>query len=131
MAIHKLVDACEYQFRAEEELSLEDFYRFSGMPEYEHFNQAAIVCGFVCTDYIRFFPLDEVHDRPREVVSTLPFSKVRHYIHTLQRAEKCNHEYSTVLWTAVASGALLLVALRLESDWSLYESDENWVEEDV
>ncbi len=130
-AIHQLADACAHKFRAEDELSLEDFDRFSGMPEYERFMQSAICCGFVVNDYSRFFPLGEVHDRPSEVVPTLPFSKLRHYIHTLQRAEKSNHEYSTVLWTAITSGALLLVARRLESDQSLYESDKDCVEEGV
>jgi hypothetical protein len=131
IAIHQLADACARQFREEIELSLEDYYRFRGMPEYEHFIQATIVCGFVCTDYGSFFPLDKVHDRPNEVVPTLPFSKVRHYIHTLQRAEKWNSEYSTALWTAITSGALLLVARRLESDQSLYESDKVCDEEEI
>lgn len=131
IAIHQLADACARQFREGTELGLEDFYRFSGMPEYEHFIQATTVCGFVCTDYSKFFPLDKVHDRPQEVIPALPLSKVRHYIHTLQRAEKWNSEYSTALWTAITSGALLLVARRLESDQSLYESDEACDEEET
>lgn len=131
MAIHQLADACARQFREGIELSLEDFNRFSGLLEYEHFVQATIVCGFVCGDYASLFPLDKVHDRPNEVVPTLPFSKVRHYIHTLQRAEKSNSQYSTALWTAIASGALLLVARRLESDQSLYEIDKECVEEEM
>lgn len=121
-AIHRLVDACSRQFRPETELTLEDYCRFREMPEYEGFEEAAFVCGFVCTDYARFFPLEEVHARPHQAVFALPFSKLRHYVHTLQRAEKWNSEFSTALWTAVMSGALSLVAHRLEVDESLYES---------
>jgi len=101
------------------------------MPEYANFIQSAIVCGFVCTDYSRFFPLKEVHDQPNAVVPKLSFSKVRHYIHTLQRAEKWNHEYSTALWNAIASGALLLVARRLESDPALYDFEKSCIKDEI
>ncbi len=130
-AIHQLANACAHQFREGIEFSLENFYRFRSMPEYENFIEATFVCGFVCTDYGSFFPLEKIHDRPNEVVPTLPFSKMRHYIHTLQRAEKWSSEYSTALWTAITSGALLLVARRLESDQSLYESDKQCDEEKI
>ena len=122
-AIRSLVDTCSRLFRPNTELNLETFYQFQGLSEYKQFEEAAFVCGFVCTDYSRFFPTENVHERPREVVPSLSFAKLRHYIHTLQRAEKWNSEYSTSLWTAVQSGALSLVARRLEEDQSLYESE--------
>jgi hypothetical protein len=100
---------------------LEIFYQFQGLSDYKQFEEAAFVCGFVCADYSRFFPLENVHERPREVIPSLSFANLRHYIHTLQRAEKWNSEYSTSLWTAVQSGALSMVADRLEEDQALYE----------
>jgi len=121
--IQQLADACARQFGDGTELSLEDFYRFSDLPEYKRFMEATIVCGFVCTDYGSAFPLTKVNDRPNEVIPTLPFSKVRHYIHTLQRAEKWNSEYSTALWTAITNGALLLVA----RDRSQVSCRKKWV----
>jgi hypothetical protein len=130
-AIRKLEEVCLREFRAETELSLKDFNLFREMPEYECFIEAAFVCGFVCTDYSRFFPLENVHARPNEIIPALTFSKLRHYVHALQRAEKWNSEYSTTLWTSVMSGALSLVARRLESDQSLYESDNSPVDDEI
>jgi hypothetical protein len=130
-AIRKLEGVCSLQFRPVTELSLEEYYRFRDMPEYDIFIEAALTCGFVCTDYARFFPIEDAHSNPSEVISALPFAKLRHYIHTLQRAEKWNSEYSTALWTAVMCGALPLVARRLESDQSLYESEEECIDEEI
>ncbi|MDD5462646.1 MAG: hypothetical protein PHG00_13605 [Methylococcales bacterium] len=130
-AIYSLVDAYSREFRPNTELTLEIFYRFRGLNEYKQFEEAAFVCGFVCTDYSRFFPLDKAHERPLEVIPSLSFSKLRHYIHTLQRAEKWNSEYSGSLWTAVQCGALSLVARRLESDQSLYEINDEYDEEEI
>ena len=129
-AIQRLSDAWMREFQAGGELNLENFYRFSAMPEYEGFIQATLVCGFVCTDYSAQFPLDKVSEKPHEVISKLSFSKLRHYIHTLQRAEKWNSEYSTALWTAISCGALTLVAHRLDADESMYESDDDEENED-
>ena len=130
-AIRSLVDTCSRLFRPNTELTLETFYQFQGLSEYKQFEEAAFVCGFVCTDYSRFFPLENVHERPREVIPSLSFAKLRHYIHTLQRAEKSKSEYSTSLWTAVQSGALSLVARRLEEDQSLYENKVECDEEEI
>ena len=130
-AIRSLVDTCSSLFRPNTELTLEKFYEFQVLPEYKQFEEAAYACGFVCTDYHRFFPLENVHERPREVIPSLSFAKIRHYIHTLQRAEKWNSEYSTSLWTAVQSGALSMVARRLEEDQSLYESKVECDEEEI
>jgi len=121
-AIHNLVDTCAKLFRPDAEPTLETFYQFQGLSEYKQFEEAALVCGFVCNDYSHFFSFDNVHDRPSEVIQSLPFPKLRHYIHTLQRAEKWNSEYSTSLWVAVQTGALSMVARRLEEDQALYET---------
>lgn len=130
-AIRKLEEACSRQFRPTTELSLEEFNRFRNMPEYENLIEATFACGFVCTDYARFFPIEKAHLKPNEVIPMLPFSKLRHYVHTLQRAEKWNSDYSTALWNSVMCGALPLVARRLESDRSLYETKDECIDEEI
>lgn len=120
-AIRGLEDLCRREFRSATELSLEDYNRFREAPEYQIFEEAAFVCGFVCADYSRLFPIEKAHSNSAETIPALSLSELRHYVHTLQRAEKWNSDYSTALWTAVMCGALPLVARRLESDRSLYE----------
>lgn len=119
--IRQLDAAWRRGFDTNTELRLEEFYRFASLPEYELFNEAAIVSGFVCTDFANFFPFERVHANPTESIAELNFTKLRHYIHTIQRGEKWSSEFSTTLWSALASGSLQLVAQRLESDMSLYE----------
>ena len=120
-AIRSLIDACSRQFRQNTDLSLDDFYIFQGLPEYHQFLEAAMICGFTCTDFSADLALDEIHHRPNEAISSLSFSGLRHYIHTLHRAETWNSQYSESLWTAIQTGALLIVAKRLENDQSIYE----------
>ncbi len=120
--IRRLETDFKRQFRPTNDLSLEDFERFSGLDSYQNFIDATIICGFVCHDYNNFFPLNKVHLHPNDVLKSIPFQKLRHYIHTLQRAERWNSEYSTFIYDSVKSGALSIVASRLESDTSLYES---------
>jgi hypothetical protein len=120
-AIRKLERAYSREFSSSRELSLEDFYEFQGSTEYQDFIEATLLCGFVCDDYRDFFPLDDAHLRPKEALHNVPFNKIRHYIHTIQRAEKWNSQYNTALYDAIRSGALSIVADRLESDMTLYE----------
>jgi hypothetical protein len=119
--IHKLERAYGRKFSSSRELSLDEFYEFQESAEYQDFIEATLICGFVCDDYCNLFPLDNAHLRPREILPALTFNKIRHYIHTIQRAEKWNSQYSTVLYDAIRSGALSIVADRLESDMTLYE----------
>ena len=121
--IRRLEAACHRKFGEKTDLTYEEFLDFRDMDEYSAFSEAAFVCGFVCEDFGLSFPLEEIHSSPEEMVSRMPFSKIRHYIHVLQRAEKWQSDYSTTLWTAVMSGALRLVADRLISDTSLYEAE--------
>lgn len=130
-AIRKLEAVFSRQFMPSAELSLKAFQRFSSLTEYEEFLEATSVCGFVCSDYGGFFHLDEVHARPNYVIPLMSFRKLRHYIHTLQRAEKWNSDFSAALYTALTSGALSIVAQRLESDESLYESANIDVDEEI
>lgn len=124
--IRKLEEATRRNFseRSCDELSIQECWRFRAMPEAEEFMQAALVSGFVCSDINSSgsdFTLALVHQRPSEVVPNLSFSKLRQYVHLLQRTVKWNSEYPIALFKAVTSGALGLVASRLESDESLRE----------
>lgn len=100
----------------------EDCLKFGNFPEYMGFHDAAILCGFVCTDYREEYPLDKIHKNPRNIAQALTLSKLRHYVHTLQRHEKwCSHPLSGALVSSIRSGAFSIVADRLESDQTLYE----------
>jgi 8-oxo-dGTP pyrophosphatase MutT (NUDIX family) len=114
-AINNLERAFQPNFRRNEEFSLDDFSRFQESAEYRGFIEACFVGGFVCTDYDHFFPLGIAHAIPDDVIPKLPFPALRFYIHTLQRAEKWQSEYSTALYEAVRTGALGLAARRIES----------------
>ena len=123
--IRRLEEAWSRQFRRSDDLSLETYQRFREMAEFEDFMDAALACGFVCNDFRDFAPVDQVHesDCPGDEVARLTFPELRHYVHTLQRAEKWNSDYSRTLWSSLQTGALPAVARRLETDNSLYESD--------
>lgn len=95
--------------------SQEDFQRFSQSSEYKEFIHACLGGGFVCDDYENYFPINLIHALPEETIPLLTLSGIRHYVHTLQRAEKWNSEYSITLFEAVRSGALALVARRFEN----------------
>jgi hypothetical protein len=132
-SIRRLEQATERHFRAcNRELTIEEYGRFRAMPEVEAFMEAALVCGFVCSDFGNPFSLEKVHSCPQEIVPALSFLKLRHYIHVLQRTVKWNSQYTNTLFMAVKSGALGYVARRLESDESLREPlfDEDELMED-
>lgn len=123
--IRRFEEAWSRQFRRPVDLSFETYQRFREMPEFEDFMDAALACGFVCSDFRDFAQVEQVHESecPSDEVASLTFSELRHYVHTLQRAEKWNSDYSRTLWASLQTGALSAVARRLESDNSLYESD--------
>lgn len=118
--IRRLEEAWLRQFRPTLDLSLETYQRFRDLQEHEDFMDAALACGFVCADFRTEFPVETVHTRGEGGIADLSFPEIRHYIHTVQRAEKWNSEYSNTLWTALQSGSLGVVARRLASDDSLY-----------
>jgi hypothetical protein len=101
------------------ELTIAEYQRFASLPEHEAFMWAALVCGFVCADFIHACALEAIHARPEEQIQSFSFNELRKYIHVLQRTEKWNVQYSTALYQAVTSKALGLVAERLACDPSL------------
>jgi hypothetical protein len=98
--------------------------RFWDIPAYEIFHDAAYACGFVCDDLTADFPIDVAQARPQLTLGGASFPELRHYLHTLMRAERSNRMdgYFSPVLEAVHSGALGVVAGRLEGDESLYSN---------
>ncbi|MOA63387.1 hypothetical protein D3C78_1890980 [compost metagenome] len=64
-----------------------------------------------------------MRDMPTLALSSVPFRQLRHFLHTLLRNERWANGYSSPVREALGSGALELVATRLETDHSLLESE--------
>lgn len=75
-----------------QELTIAEYQRFSSLPEHNAFMWAALVCGFVCSDFGPEYPLEAIHARPEERIRSSSFNQLRHYVHVLQRTEKWNGE---------------------------------------
>lgn len=116
-ALRRVARACE-EFEVDE-FTTAEFIILSDHPAYQQFHEAAFVAGFVCDDYSEFMELEPVRRTPRAIVPRMSFGQIRHYVHTLQRTEKNNSQGSTALWMAAQSGALDLIAERLDSDATL------------
>lgn len=96
---------------------------FWRLHEYQVFHDAAYACGFVSNDGDSTYPIEAVNGRPSELLGREDFDRLRQYVHTLLRAERSNRMdgYFSPVCSAVQSGALGVVASRLESDDSLYQ----------
>lgn len=96
---------------------------FWRLHDYQIFHDAAYACGFVCNDGDLSYPIDAANRRPSETLGREPLDSLRSYVHTLLRAERSNRMdgYFSPVCSAVQSGALGVVAARLESDDSLYQ----------
>jgi len=130
--IRRLEEAYRRHFDKPYNPDVGDSDRFWALPEYEVFHDAAYACGFVCTDFASTYSIDQANESRGETLSREPFKELRHYVHTLLRAERSNRMdgcFSPV-FSAIQSGALGVVARRLESDRSLYEP-ETPIEKDV
>lgn len=121
LAIRGLESAFFLKFRKGERITFEGFEIFRDFPEYAHFHEAAMVSGFVCSDFSGYYPFEALHEAPSERVPEMTLSDIRHYIHTLHAAGRFSSEYNETLWNAIASGALDIVASRLEGDPSIYQ----------
>jgi hypothetical protein len=100
-----------------------DHERFCRLPEYQLCVEGAYALGFVCRD----IPPDGVHldliaARP-ELLDDLPLSGLRRYLHVLMRAERWNLPWASPILEALETGALQLVARRLESDVRLRQAE--------
>lgn len=96
--------------------SLADWF---DLAEYRRFIVGAYATGFVCTDLEPMTNFEEINSHPREHLGNARFNRLRHWIHTLLRAERWAGGFSSPIREAIVSGALEMVAGRLESDDSL------------
>ncbi|WP_428828032.1 hypothetical protein ACLIKD_08910 [Azonexus sp. IMCC34842] len=113
----ELIDA----YRRRPDSSLADWFE---IPEYQRFVIGAYAAGFVCTDLEAMNNFEEMGSRPRDHLSGASFSKLRHYVHTLLRAERWADGYASTIREAIVSGALGIVVDRLDSDDSLKQQEE-------
>jgi hypothetical protein len=98
---------------------------FGELPEYQRFLLGAYACGFVCRD---FSPMEGgrfemMRSRPMEHLADCTLNVLRHWVHTLLRAERWAEGWSSPIREAINGGALQLVAERLTSDQALREVD--------
>lgn len=110
-------------------MGLDDLYELS---EYDTFCLGAYACGFVCRDFalMNGQTFEKMKGEPRLHLSDCSFRTLRHWIHMLLRAERWNHPYASVVGEAIETGALALVAERLENDQSLREPEAVMVDND-
>lgn len=94
------------------------------LPEHRRFVLGAYAAGFVCTDLAPMSDFEEICSRPREHLGVAGFNRLRHWIHTLLRAERWADGYSSPIREAIVSGALEIVVYRLENDMSLKRQEE-------
>jgi len=108
------------KFDPDDKNDVRDFWK---LPEYIIFHDATYACGFVCNDYSPDFNINAANINSKNIISKASFEELRHYIHTLMRAERSNQMdgYFSPVLKAVLSDALTLVAIRLNSDDELYE----------
>lgn len=95
--------------------------RASASPEYERFMLGAYACGFVCSDLKADPELLRKAERAGWV-ERAKFKDIRHYLHTLTRAEiqhdKAPTGPSRPLDAAVRNGVLVRIASRLRNEQS-------------
>lgn len=114
----ELVDEYRLETDGEHEISLSAFF---DLPAYHRLLKGAYACGFVCRDFTPDFPIETVLTRPAETLGRLGFMQLRHYLHTLFRAERWADGYSSPIRSALEAGALTVVCERLSSDERLYD----------
>ncbi|MGH8425436.1 MAG: hypothetical protein ACRER3_24275 [Pseudomonas fluorescens] len=59
--------------------------------------------------------LDAINARPLEQLDNVPIDEVRRYVHALYRCERHNFGWGSFVLTSISSGALGMVASRLEA----------------
>ena len=83
--VRELIDECRLETElAGRDLEIREFF---DLPAYLRLLDGAQACGFVGRDFKPDFPIGEMLIRPQESLSALGFPELRHYVHTLLRAE--------------------------------------------
>lgn len=104
------------------DLPEEGWDTFTELPEYEMFTLGAYACGFVCADLSPDADVNAVMSRPRDALREMSLPRIRHFIHTLMRAERAGYGFGSVIFTALRSGVFEALCARLEGGTDLYES---------
>lgn len=117
-------------YKERPDIGLDEFFE---LPEYRRFVLSSYACGFVCRDYSQMESglFEQMKYRPREHLGDCQFRVLRHWLHMLLRAERWADGWSSHVRDALYSGALEVVATRLESDPTLREPEVVEVDEDV
>jgi hypothetical protein len=111
-----------FEVESEADLAEEDWEAFTKFPEYELFVHGAYACGFVCSDLRPNVDLSAVARRPGEALRGMSLPEIRHYVHTLLRAERGTDGYGSFIYKALRAGVLEALCERLQSGSDLYES---------
>ncbi|RON06227.1 hypothetical protein [Pseudomonas brassicacearum] len=90
------------------------------LPEYAELLEEAYASGFVRGDLShQGFDFDVINARPQAQLSALPYSEVCRYVHALYRCERHNWGWGSLVLWAIQSGALGIIASKLEACSSL------------
>jgi hypothetical protein len=100
-------------------LCSDDLEKLLDNAEYKRFLEALYACGFVTEDFTPDFSLEAANAKPEDTLGECGLPRIRHYLHTLARAERWADGHSSPVLHAIKAGALQLVARRLASDQSL------------
>ncbi|EPN22701.1 hypothetical protein A247_27615 [Pseudomonas syringae pv. actinidiae ICMP 19099] len=86
------------------------------LPEYAELLGQAYADGFVRGELSHEgFDFEAINARPQGQLSDTPYSEVCRYVHALYRAERHNWGWGSLVLAAIQSGALGVVAARLEA----------------
>jgi len=111
----ELIDACNRR----RTISLSEWF---DLPEYHRFIVGAYGAGFVCFDLAPMKTFQESFLRPRVYFANLGLRELRHWTHTLLRAERWADGYDSPIRNSIESGSLQFVIERLVSDETLRAS---------
>lgn len=101
--------------------------KFFLLPEYKRFLLGAYACNFVCGGRPPLKdgpPFEQMLARPQAYLADCSFRTLRYFVHMLARSEHWADAYLSPIRDAIDSGALQLVAERLETDPRLLEPEE-------
>lgn len=105
-----------------DKLPADGWKSFSGLAEYNLFIQGAYACGFVCRDLTPHADLNAVRLGPSEALQDTSLPQLRHYIHTLLRAERASDGYGSHIYEAHRAGVFTALCELLEDCSALYEA---------
>ncbi len=96
--------------------SVADADQVSELPEYAELLEQAYASGFVQGDLSHEgFDFDAINARPQGQLSALAYAEICRYVNALYRAERHNCGWGSLVLAAIQSGALGVIAARLET----------------